>query len=274
MDTATPGDLVINGERVPAARIAAEAQLHAAPRDRPDLAWRQAAQALTMRTLLLQEARRRGLAARPETLAPGRVETTDEASIRALLEAVVVVEPPSDTQVRAQWSKDPRRFTSPPLWEVSHILCAFDSSDAATGEAACARANALLDTLRDDPACFAALADRHSDCTSRSAGGTIGQIRPGDTAPAFEAAVRRLEVGETTAAPVLTAHGYHLIRLDARADGRTLPFEAVRAGIAEAMERAAWSRRAQAFARSLFAQATIEGAPAPAAATTCGSGRA
>ena len=49
-------DVVVNGETIPSAAIAAEAQNHGAPRDKPGIAWRKAAQALTIRALLLQEA--------------------------------------------------------------------------------------------------------------------------------------------------------------------------------------------------------------------------
>ncbi len=61
----------MNGETIPQAAIAAEAQNHTAPKDKPGIAWRKAAQALAIRALLLQEARARRLAADPEELSPG-----------------------------------------------------------------------------------------------------------------------------------------------------------------------------------------------------------
>ena len=86
MNMALFPDVVVNGETIPSAAIAAEAQNHTAPKDKPGIAWRKAAQALTIRALLLQEARRRGLVPDPIELAPGRFETEDEALIRALLD--------------------------------------------------------------------------------------------------------------------------------------------------------------------------------------------
>ena len=50
-------DLVVNGETVPHAVVAAEVQNHAAPKGKPGIAWRKAANAVAVRTLLLQEAR-------------------------------------------------------------------------------------------------------------------------------------------------------------------------------------------------------------------------
>ena len=54
-------DLIVNGEAVPHAVIAAETQNHEAPTGKPGIAWRKAANAVALRTLLLQEARRQGL---------------------------------------------------------------------------------------------------------------------------------------------------------------------------------------------------------------------
>ena len=79
MNVALFPDVVVNGETIPSAAIAAEAQNHTAPRGKPGIAWRKAAQALAIRALLLQEAKRRGLTPDPLELAPGRFETDDEA---------------------------------------------------------------------------------------------------------------------------------------------------------------------------------------------------
>jgi peptidyl-prolyl cis-trans isomerase C len=118
MNVAIFADVVVNGETIPSAAIAAEAQNHSAPKDKPGVAWRKAAQAMAIRTLLLQEARARGLGADPEELAPGRVETEDEALIRALLDEALKISPVTEEAVRAEWGRDPGRYRSAPLWDV------------------------------------------------------------------------------------------------------------------------------------------------------------
>lgn len=253
-------DLVVNGETVPHAVVAAEVQNHAAPEGKPGIAWRKAANAVAMRTLLLQEARRRGLTPEPAELAPGRFETDDEALIRQLLDVAIATEPPTAEAVRDEWARDPSRFRSPPLWEVSHILCACDPRDPQGRTEAEARAVDLARRALADPRGFARLASEASDCGSRSAGGALGQIGPGDTVPEFEAALNRLAEGEITAAPVLTRHGWHVIRMDALAEGAVLPFEAVRQHIADALEKAAWTEAARALTRALVDAAEISGA--------------
>jgi peptidyl-prolyl cis-trans isomerase C len=252
-------DVVVNGETIPSAAIAAEAQNHEAPKDKPGIAWRKAAQALAIRALLLQEARARGLVPDPLELAPGRWETEDEALIRALLDEAVNPGPVTDADIRAEWAKDPGRYRSAPLWDVSHILCACDPRDMAGRTAAEARAKAILGRLDGDAKGFAQAA-RDSDCGSKAQGGHLGQIGPGDTVPEFEAALRVLPEGGTSAEPVLSRHGWHIIRLNAVAPGQELPFQTVRPRIAEALEKAAWTDASRAFVASLGERATITGA--------------
>jgi len=260
MNAALFPDLIVNGEKVPHTAIAAETQNHPGPKGKPGIAWRKAANAVAVRTLLLQEARRRGLSAEPAEIGPGRFETDEEALIRGLLETAVAVEAPTEADIRTEWERDPSRFRSPPLWEVSHILIACDPRDAAARGSAQARAADLARRAQDHPRGFAKLAREHSDCGSKSSGGALGQLGPGDTVPEFEAALRPLAEGEITPEPVLTRHGWHVIRMDAVARGAVLPFEAVRGKISDAMEKAAWARAARQYVNQLVASAEISGA--------------
>ena len=259
MNVALFPDVVVNGETIPSAAIAAEAQNHEAPKDKPGIAWRKAAQALAIRALLLQEAKRRGLTADPLELAPGRFETDDEALIRALLDEALIIAPVTEETVRAEWAKHPDRYRSAPLWDVSHILCACDPRDDAERAMAEARAVALLARLDGDAKGFAAAA-RESDCGSKASGGHLGQLGPGDTVPEFEAALRTLTEGGISPAPVLSRHGWHIIRLNAIAPGQVLPFESVRPRIAQALEKAAWARASRQFVETLAHGAKITGA--------------
>lgn len=266
MQTLFP-DVIVNGETIPAAQVAAETQNHSGPSGKPGIAWRKAANAVAIRALLLQEARRRGIAAEPQEVGPGRFETPDEARIRALLEDAVHVGPPDDAALHAEWARDPGRFRSPPLWEVSHILVACAPQDKAERDAAHVRATEIAAMACNDPRQFAKLASELSDCGSRANGGALGQLGPGDSLPEFERALRQLEDGSVTPAPVLTRHGWHVIKMDAKAPGAVLPFETVRPKIAEAMEKAAWARAARDFVQSLVTAAEISGAdlaPTPA----------
>ncbi len=259
MNLALFPDVIVNDETIPSAAIAAEAQNHTAPKDKPGIAWRKAAQALTIRALLLQEAQRRGLTPDPIELAPGRSETEEEALIRILLDEALTIAPVTEEAVHTEWARDPERYRSAPLWDVSHILCACDPRKEDERLAAEARAIALLARLDGDAKGFAAAA-RESDCGSKASGGHLGQLGPGDTVPEFETALRTLPEGGISPAPVLSRHGWHIIRLNATAPGQVLPYETVRPKIAQALEKTAWARASRKFVETLAEVAQIKGA--------------
>lgn len=249
----------VNGTVIPESAIAAEAQNHRAPKGKPGLAWRAAARALVARALMLDEARQRGLAPEPMEVAPGKVETEEEALIRQLLDGEVTPDPVTEDDVKAHWQADPERFRSAPLSQASHILFAAPEGDLAARAAARKRAAAALADLAERPGDFVRLAKELSDCPSKAHGGLLGQLRPGDMVPEFEAAMAALSPGQVTPEPVETQFGLHLILLDERAEGRVLPYDTVRPHLMEAMEKAAWARAARAFALRLAAGAEVAG---------------
>ncbi|SMH50418.1 peptidylprolyl isomerase [Maritimibacter sp. HL-12] len=259
MNAALFPEVIVNGETVPHTAIAAETQNHSGPKGKPGVAWRKAANAVAVRTLLLQEARRRGLSPDPAEVGPGRFETEEEALIRGLLETAVDAEAPTEEAIHAEWARDPERFRAPPLWEVSHILVACDPRDESLTAEAKLRAEDIARQVQADPKGFGRLAADHSDCGSKASGGALGQIGPGDTVPEFEAALHGLAAGQVTASPVLSRHGWHIIRMDAVGEGAVLPYAAVRGKIAEAMEKAAWAQAARDFVSQLVSTAEIIG---------------
>lgn len=251
-------DIVVNGTTLSAAEIAAEAQNHAAPRGKPGLAWRQAARALAIRQLLLEEAGRLGIEAAPQELAPGKTETPEEARIREVMTRCVTPGPVTEDEVRAAYERDPETFRAPALFQPAHILIAAPEDEAARATAR-TRAEEVLARVLARPREFAEIARKESACASRAAGGQLGQITGGDTVPEFETALHSAPVGEIVPELIETRYGFHILRLDARAEGDILPYETVRRRLAEACEKAKWARAAQAFATRLFDAAEIEG---------------
>ena len=121
------------------------------------------------------------------------------------------------------------------------------------------QANAVLAKIMLEPKAFDALARDHSACSSRANGGRLGQISAGDTVAEFEAALDMLAQGEIAPEPVESRYSFHIIRLDARADGEILPFEAVETALRSALEKAAWVRASRAFVDKLAEQAEVTG---------------
>lgn len=247
----------LNGVTLPPHMIAAEAQHHPSPT--PAAAFQAAARAIIVRTLLLEEAKRAHITAEPELVADGKRELDDEARIRALMDARVPIHEPDEDQCRAFYDADPARFRSPDLYEASHILFLAHPHDKAAYGEAIARAKAVIAELAEAPARFDAIAREQSQCDSRANGGRLGQITRGETVPEFEAALRELEEGQIAPAPVASRFGAHVLRLDARARGATLPFAYVQERIAEYLAERRWRKDIAVYIDQLVTGAHIEG---------------
>jgi len=252
-------NISVNGEAIPPELIATEAQNHPAPKGKPGMAWMAAARALVVRTLILQDARRRNLAASPVELAPGLWETEEEAIIRQLLDEAVEVETPTPEAVRAAYQSNPELYRAPALYEAAHILFAARPDDVVARKVAKDQANSVLAKIKAEPKAFDALARDHSACSSRANGGRLGQISTGDTVAEFEAALAMLNEGEIATEPVESRYGFHIIRLDAKAEGEILPFEAVETALRSALEKTGWVRASRAFVDALAEQAEVTG---------------
>jgi peptidyl-prolyl cis-trans isomerase C len=249
-------EISVNG--VPISRKAVAAEVQNFPAKTPGEGWRAAARALVVRELLLQEARRLAIAAAPQADADGRVETDEDALLRALVEREVKVPEADEATLRRFYDNNRRRFVTPPLCEADHILVAARRDDATAFAAAREKATAIAAVLAAAPERFAELARDVSDCPSGALGGSLGQIGPGDTTAEFEAALARLAPG-TLSPPVETRYGVHLIRLVRRIDGRQLPFEAVRDRIAAYLDEHVRRRASAEYVALLAGRADVRG---------------
>lgn len=255
--TAKPTTVSVNGVVVPRDAIAREVQQHPAPT--PLAAWKEAARALAVRELLLQEARRLELSGEPLSDGEGRWETGDEAAIRVLIESEVAVPEPDEAACRRYYEQNRSRFRSADIYEAAHILIAANARDKEAYRAAREAAEALLREVAQEPARFADLARLHSACPSGAQGGNLGQISTGQTTPEFERALRSLQPGTLSPEPVATEYGFHIIRLDRKIEGRELPFEAVARRIADYLEESVMQRATAQYIARLAARAEITG---------------
>jgi len=252
-----PAPISVNGVRIARDAIVREMQHHAA--DKPVAAWQQAARALVIRDLLLQEARRLAVAAEPVSDSEGRRETDDEAMIRALIEREVKVPEPDETACRRYYEQNLARFRSADIYEASHILFAAIPADKDVYAQARADAESVLATLRDNPDSFAALAKAYSRCPSAEQGGNLGQITSGQTTPEFERALTEIAPGGLCAEPVATRYGFHIIRLERKIEGRVLPYEVVAGRIADYLRDSVRRRADAQYIARLISAAKIEG---------------
>jgi peptidyl-prolyl cis-trans isomerase C len=247
----------VNGREIPAQAIAEEAQQHPAPD--ATAAWQAAARALAIRELLLQEARRLGLAAEPEVDEAGRRELDEEALIRTLLETQTPPSRPTTEECRRVYEQRRERFRSPALLAAGHILIEPETADEAGWKQAQEQARLIAREVGDDAAAFAEAARAFSRCPSARQGGSLGQLQPGELVPAVQAAIDALEEGRTGRDPVRSRFGWHVLRLERRIPGRELPFTLVQERIADMLEARAWTFSAARYTARLAAAATLEG---------------
>jgi peptidyl-prolyl cis-trans isomerase C len=252
-----PVAVSVNGVAIARETIVREMQHHAAAK--PLAAWQQAASALVIRELLLQEARRLAVAPRPISDAEGRRETDEEAMMRALIEREVAVPEPDDETCRRYYENNRARFRSSDIYEASHILFAASPDNREAYAQARADAAGVLAALAERPESFAQMAQAYSRCPSGSQGGNLGQITAGQTTPEFEQALIALAPGALSEAPVATRYGFHVIRLGRKHAGRTLPYEVVAERIADYLRESVKRRADAQYVARLVSAAQIDG---------------
>lgn len=149
----------------------------------------------------------------------GRAEV-DEAALRERYEEV------KDT-----------RFVVPAARHVRHLLIAVpEDADEAAVQAARERIAGLRERIVGAGS-FAEVAREHSDdIGTAAAGGDMGFIQRGDTAPDFQEAAFSLDEGEVSE-PVRTEFGWHLIQVTEVRPEQIKPFEEVRDEIRSALAR-------------------------------------
>jgi peptidyl-prolyl cis-trans isomerase C len=247
----------VNGVVIPRGEIARETQHH--PATKPIEAWQAAARALAVRELLLQEAKRLGIAPKPQTDAEGRRETDEEAIVRQLVEQEVVTPDPDEETCRRVYEQRRQAFRSSDLYGVRHILLAAPSADATARAEARRQAETIIAMVKADPACFSSLAAAHSACPSKAQGGALGQISRGQTVPEFEAGLADAPVGAVAGMPIETRYGVHVVFVDHKCEGQALPFELVRETISDWLIERSENAAIKQYISFLAGRATITG---------------
>jgi peptidyl-prolyl cis-trans isomerase C len=247
----------VDGVEIAPESIAQESQNHPGPD--PTASWEAAARALVVRELLLSDARRRDLAPSPEAVGEGRWETDEESLVRQVLEVAVEPEEPSEAECRRVYAALERKFVTPTLYEPAHILIEPGGDDPAAWAEAEAEARAIIGLIQDDRAAFAEAAASRSACPTANQGGSLGQIRRGELVEEVHRVIATLEEGVTAREPVRSRFGWHVVRLDRRIPGRTLPFEVVQGRIRDMLQARAWAIGAAQYVAALAAAARVEG---------------
>jgi len=140
---------------------------------------------------------------------------------------------------------------------ASHILVMVpEGADAATDEAARARAAALATEARKDGVDFEGLATSSSDGSSKTQGGDLGWFRRGEMVPELEKAAFALQAGQVSE-PVRTRFGWHVVKVQERRTTDARPFEQVADKIREGLYREEMERQTLRYLDELRKAAVI-----------------
>lgn len=213
-----------------------------------------AVEALVVREVLLQAARNKLGAEQEASETDALIE---DALIERLIELEVTSPVPTEEECETYYRKNLEQFRNGDLVEASHIL--FQVTPSVPLDALRAKAEEILQQVLAHPERFAELARTYSNCTSSEVGGSLGQLTKGQTVPEFERVIFSLEPGQTASRLVESRFGLHIVRVERRAEGHTLPFEMIRDKLAEYLTEQVRIRALRQYLKILVGQANIQG---------------
>lgn len=197
-------------------------------------------------TILIQEARRRGLERDPEVRRLTK-EATRQILLGRLLEKVG--EPQADSitesQIEGFYSANPEAMKEPETFRASHILVETEE-----------KAKEALDRLKKGEP-FAKVASELSTDPTKTRGGDLGFFSKGQLIPEFEAACLKLETGQMSGV-VKSSLGFHIILLTDRRDARARPLEEVKESIRRKLASDLKQRQLQEFVQGLKGKAQVQ----------------
>ncbi|MBF0135902.1 MAG: peptidylprolyl isomerase [Magnetococcus sp. DMHC-1] len=252
---ATVGDQVITGKKFREAMQEGVRQKYyhsKVPENELPKFQREIGDKLIDRTLLLQEAKRRGLTPNQEAvkktldgydarykdskpwqenrdkMIPAlRQELEDRDLLAKIEKATRDVPPASPDAVRAYYDAHPDKFTAPMDQKISVIMLKVDpGAGGKAWEEAMQKSKEIAQDLKKG-ADFAEMARRYSQDPSAANGGKMKFIHRGMLADTAQAALDKIKPGEITD-PVLVLEGVAIMRLDAREMPEKMPFEKAR----------------------------------------------
>jgi peptidyl-prolyl cis-trans isomerase C len=216
---------------------------------------KQSVHEVVLRTVLLQEADRIGIAGNAD----------EDARIEALLTQEVSVPQADEAACLRYYRNHPQRFTRGEMVEARHIL--FQVTPTVPLDLVRETAEAVLAALQAAPERFGELAGQYSNCPSGAVGGSLGQLSRGECVQEFDDVLFRLGGNELAARLVETRFGLHIMQVLRRIDGSLLPFETVKSQIAAWLATAALQRGIHQYLQVLVGRARIEGIELEGSAT-------
>lgn len=242
--------ITVNGVAIDEKDLANELQYH--PNENFNVVVQQAGQALVIRQLLIDEAKKQGI----DT-------ANDEEAMQKLVESNISYDAPNEDICQRYFDNNKEKFMTMPLMEVDHILLAaakddIEGRDAAKNNAAVIISQLLQEQKNGDPSSFAALAKEYSACPSKESGGNLGQLSKGQTVPEFERPLMLLPEGLSDKA-IESRYGFHVVNINRKIEGKQLDYDMVSDKVRGYLINSASHLAIQAYIQSLVEKADIKG---------------
>lgn len=243
--------ITVNGAIINEKDLANELQYH--PNENFAVVVQQAGQALVIRQLLIEEAKKQGI----------DTEGNDEEAMQKLVEANISYDAPNEEICQRYFNSNKEKFMTMPLMEVDHILLAAAKDDIEGRDAAGNNAKVIISQLQQEisngePSSFAALAKEYSACPSKENGGNLGQLSKGQTVPEFERQLMPLSEGLSDKA-IESRYGFHVVNINRKIDGKQLDYDMVHDKVRGYLINSASHLAIQAYIQSLVEVADIDG---------------
>ncbi|TQV89062.1 peptidylprolyl isomerase [Aliikangiella coralliicola] len=240
-------EIRVNGVVIDEESLASELQYHQGPDF--SVVVQQAGQALVIKQLLFEEARRKGFQAANED---------EEVAVQKLLEKEVKYDDVDESICQRYFENNRQKFTTSPLLEVDHILLAAAKDDIPAREVAKNQAKDIISQLQGDPLLFPTLATEFSACPSKKMGGSLGQISHGQTVPEFERQISRLPQG-LAKSPIESRYGFHVVNVTRKIEGKLLDYSMVADKVRGYLVHRSSHLAVQAYIQQLVEAAEIQG---------------
>jgi peptidyl-prolyl cis-trans isomerase SurA len=165
----------------------------------------------------------------------------------------------TEEEARTYYDAHKAEFTSPSEVTLREILISRPTTDRGINVAQDDEARANAETVRTraqsgEP--FARLAAEFSDSPSKANGGLIGPINLSELAPALQAQIEGMSVGDVTEV-LPTPRGYQILKLEARTEVRVRTFDEARDDISNTVGDQKMAGERLKYLERLRGQATI-----------------
>ncbi len=197
-------------------------------------------QELVDREILVQEAERRGLSAKPEVKFQ-LDNVRQQVLINALVQDQLTKSGVNDADIKAEYDRLVKGDAGKE-YRARHILVEKEDE-----------AKAIIDKLKKG-AKFEELAKQSKDPGSAAKGGDLDWANAQSFVEPFSKAMIALEKGKFTESPVQSQFGWHVIRLDDTRSAKPPEFDQVKEQLSESMKR----KKLQDFQQQLKAKAKIQ----------------